>query len=333
MALTNIVVGSDDWITVGKALQSLGWPGWTFAAWNKWSKDKLKGYTDHTDLEARWKEWGDHDVTINELFDIAREHKRKAGTLIEPLDFWAKRQAPELPRGLLPKVIEDYAFNLAEIMGCDPAGLAMSALTVCSAAISDSIKVKLKVYDEWAEATRIWMALAGPVSAIKSPQMGRAAGPLMSINNALSREYANAMGAYNALSSEEKKETEKPKHKRMIVEDTTPEGAQPIMRDSPDGLLMVQDEMSGWLCSMEKYSGKGAGADRGFWLKSFNGRAYTWDRANPARGSGYIPNFSLNLLGAIQEELLRDIGQGEAQRWFPRTYEHRHPASCGGRKG
>jgi hypothetical protein len=47
-----------------------------------------------------------------------------------------------LPRGLLPKVIEDYAFTMGEIMGADPAGLAMAALTVCGAAISTALRCK-----------------------------------------------------------------------------------------------------------------------------------------------------------------------------------------------
>jgi len=179
-------------------------------------------------------------------------------------------------------------------------------LVVCATVISDSIRLKVKKHDTWTEAVRIWGALAGPVSAIKSPQMRRATGPLTRIDNELSKEYETAMAVYEELSSEEKKTTEKPKHKRVKLTDTTPEAAQPILRDSPDGLMLYRDEMSGWLCAMEKYSGnRGGGADRAFWLEGYNGHEYSWNRVG--RGSGFIPNFSINVLGAIQEDLLHEI--------------------------
>jgi hypothetical protein len=43
---------------------------------------------------------------------------------IEPADLWGNFQPAALPPGLLPKVIEDYAFTMGETMGADPAGLA-----------------------------------------------------------------------------------------------------------------------------------------------------------------------------------------------------------------
>ena len=41
---------------------------------------------------------------------------------VEPFDFWDQLRPPPLPRGLLPKLIEDYAFQLGDVMGADPAG-------------------------------------------------------------------------------------------------------------------------------------------------------------------------------------------------------------------
>jgi hypothetical protein len=282
-------------------------------------KMAVRTYVKHPELldkQSQLPKWLENDARIKklrvappvELKQEAKptESKTTSKPVIEPLDLWKKREPPLLPKGLLPKVIEDYAFNHAEMMGCDPAGLAMSALTVCAAAISDNVKLKVKKHDTWTEAARLWVALAGPVSAIKSPQMRRAAKPLTKIDAELSRAYEAAKAAYEEMDKEEKKTTGKPRHKRVRLEDTTPEAAQPILRDSPDGVLLILDEMSGFLCAMDKYSGgRGAGADRAFWLQTYNGVEYTWDRSG--RGSGFIPNLSVNLLGGIQEDLLRKM--------------------------
>jgi hypothetical protein len=90
------------------------------------------------------------------------------------------------------------------------------------------------------------------------------------------------------------------------MEDTTIEGAQEVLRDSPDGVLCLQDELSGWFGSMDKYAaGRGAAKDRGFWLQAFNGGQYAVNRIS--RGSFLIRNLSASVLGGIQPDPLRKI--------------------------
>jgi hypothetical protein len=55
-----------------------------------------------------------------------------------PVDLWSTFEPPRLPHGLLPSVIEDFAFEQGATMGTDPAGLAISALAVCAAAVAVS---------------------------------------------------------------------------------------------------------------------------------------------------------------------------------------------------
>jgi hypothetical protein len=107
-----------------------------------------------------------------------------------PVDLWARREAPELPTGLLPKVIEEFAIRQGYIMGADPAGIAMSALAVCGGAISDSISVQPKLHDiTWREAPRLWVALVGLPSMKKSPSLAAAVAPLQALDNARVARY------------------------------------------------------------------------------------------------------------------------------------------------
>lgn len=240
----------------------------------------------------------------------------------DPVDLWAKFDPPELPQGILPKVIEDFAFSHGETMGADPGGLAAAALAVCAAAIPDRIKLQVKVHDDrWRESARLWIGLIGEPSTKKSPLMSAAIAPLARLDTALFREYKRALSEYGKLGKEDQKAATPPKQRRLRIEDATIEATQGVLADSPDGVLLAQDELSGWFGSMDKYSGgRGAAKDRGFWLQSFNGGAYAVNRVG--RGADLIENLSVSLLGGIQPEPIRKIAHeshddGLLQRLFP----------------
>jgi len=238
-----------------------------------------------------------------------------------PVDPWAQRSHPTLPFGLLPAGIEDFARSQAEIMGVDAGGLAAAALAVCAAALPDRITLKVKRHDEWEESARIWVALIGNPSAKKSPIISAATRPLRSIDDDLVRAYLNEKRSYDGLDKAGKSEKPAPKQIRARMEDVTVEAAQEILRDSTEGVLLIRDELSGWFGSMEKYgTGKGAAADRSFWLQAFNGGSYSVNRVG--RGVVAIDNLSVSMLGGIQPEPIRRIAadaadDGLLQRLFP----------------
>lgn len=72
---------------------------------------------------------------------------------------------------------------------------------------------------------------------------------------------------------------------------------------------------------MDKYNGgKGASADRAFWLRSFNGGQFALNRVG--RGASIIDNLSVCMLGGIQPEPIRKLAgdavdDGLLQRLFP----------------
>ena len=85
------------------------------------------------------------------------------------------------------------------------------------------------------------------------------------------------------------------------------------------GILVLTDEISGWLGSMERYNNSGSRADRAFWLSAYDGGPRTVDRIK--RGEQYIPNLSASILGAIQPARLAEIqgltSDGLLQRFIP----------------
>jgi Protein of unknown function (DUF3987) len=239
-----------------------------------------------------------------------------------PVDLWQHRAHPPLPADLLPPVIEEFARAQGELMGVDAGGLAAAALAVCAAAIPDSIKLRVKRHDpHWLESARLWVAPIGDPSTKKSPLISAAAAPLKRLDRDLFRTHEESRRKYEALPAAERKDAVAPKHVRLRLEDTTIEAAQEVLKDSPDGVLCLQDELSGWFGSMDKYSsGRGAAKDRGFWLQAFNGGPYTINRIG--RGAVLIENLSVSLLGGIQPEPIRALAaeahdDGLLQRLFP----------------
>jgi DNA polymerase I-like protein with 3'-5' exonuclease and polymerase domains len=246
--------------------------------------------------------------------------------IIEPVDLWGRFDPPLLPSGFLPEVLERFAFEEADLTGADPSGIAVAALTVCAAALPDCIQVQVKKHDpNWMESARLWVGLIGLPSTKKTPIIQRAAKPLKRIDAELWRAYVAACECYEGLSKEERKQVERPRQRRLRIEDTTIEAAQEVLKDSPDGVLAIQDELAGWFGAMDKYSGRGAAKDRGFWLQSFHGGPYALNRI--ARGAAMIENLSVSLLGGIQPEPIRKIAEdtvddGLLQRLIPIVLRH-----------
>lgn len=240
----------------------------------------------------------------------------------EPVDLWQHYEAPSLPKGLLPEAIERFARGHADVMGVDPAGLAMATLCVCAATLSDAIKLQVKRHDPtWLESARLWVGLVGSPSMKKTPIMSAALRPLKRIDANLMRAYTEKRQQYDLLNAKERKGVDRPRQERRVISDATVEAAQEVLRDSPRGVLSAQDELSGWFGQMDKYApGKGSQADRGFWLQAFNGGSYSLNRI--ARGASYIPNCSISLLGGIQPEPIRAVANdthddGLVQRLLP----------------
>lgn len=240
-------------------------------------------------------------------------------TEANPVDLWATHEPPALPLGLLPKQIEDFAFILADVMGADAGGLAMAALACCGSMIDDRICLKVKKHERWTESARIWVTLVGGPSVLKSPVMRAAGSHIARLDSARVREYSDANQKWMQDKADGVKETPPKPAERLRINDATVEAAQEILKNTPRGILCIQDELAGWFASMER-NGKGKGGDNSFWLQAFNGGHFSVDRVG--RGAVSIENLSVSLIGGIQPDKIRGImseaaDDGMMQRFFP----------------
>lgn len=110
-------------------------------------------------------------------------------------------------------------------------------------------------------------------------------------------------------------EEEKKRPARLKATDITREMLASLEERAPRGLLLYSDELAGWLTQMNGYSGQSA---RTFYLQSFDGGIYTFDRVTAGR-SGRIEKHLLAVHGGMQpdvlnESILKGIDDGLAAR-------------------
>ena len=102
---------------------------------------------------------------------------------------------------------------------------------------------------------------------------------------------------------------------RLVVNDATVEKLGELLNENPNGLLLIRDELPGWLAKMESDEYQ---SDRAFYLEAFNGDGrFTYDRIG--RGTIAIENCTLSIIGGIQPSrlapLVRGAVSGHLQRW------------------
>ena len=92
-----------------------------------------------------------------------------------------------------------------------------------------------------------------------------------------------------------------PTERRYTTQDATVEKIGEILLANPRGILMLRDELSGWLRTLDRPGREG---DREFFLEAWNGEGgYTVDRIG--RGTLHIPALCLSVFGTVQPGKLR----------------------------
>jgi len=89
--------------------------------------------------------------------------------------------------------------------------------------------------------------------------------------------------------------------RRYLTHDPTVEKLGVILNENPRGILVVRDELTGWLYTLEKPGREG---DRQLYLEAWNGTgSYTFDRIG--RGTLHIPALCVSIVGGIQPARLQ----------------------------
>ena len=248
---------------------------------------------------------------------LPEEYLATADKYPEPINLFEKFAAQPLKRGLLPKVIDDHVFDLAEVINTDPAFGGIIALSAVAGLLDD--RIKLKVKDGFYESARLWTICCGESSAKKSPIMDAVLKPVDAIAKKVAKDdaiikqkqeiadarYAAQLKKYTIASLdskhpevEEPKQPERYERRRIKCDVLTREGLERALQDMPSGVYIHNDEISAWIGSMDAYKAYGVNADRPLWLRAYNGGQMQIDKVGA--GSYIIENWSATISGGIQ---------------------------------
>jgi Protein of unknown function (DUF3987) len=227
-----------------------------------------------------------------------------------------------LPESLRP-IVEDTAERM-QVPADYPAVIAV----LCLAGVTNRrAAIQPKAADtSWIVVPNLWGGIIAPPGLMKSPVISAVTQPLTRIESLWRAEHGSAMSDYRqeqeqaelrqAAWREQYKAAQKsgkdapvrpddsvaePVCGRLITQDATSEKLHEIMRDNPAGILVIRDELSGWLATLDKPGREG---ERGFFLSAWNGdTGYTMDRIG--RGSIHVDACCVSMLGGIQPARLR----------------------------
>ena len=237
---------------------------------------------------------------------------------------------------LLPKELRYFVRDVADRTQCPPDFVAVALIVGISAVVGRKFSIHPKQHDDWEVVPNQWGCIIGRPSAMKSPAMKQALRPLAALEAKEREKHRDAMTEHKAageiLDLERKSAKDKAKKlmtdgkkdaalaaltefandlpapvaRRYIVNDATVEKLGELLNENPNGLLLVRDELGGWLATMQTEDGA---VGRAFYLECFDGSgSFVYDRIG--RGTVFIESCCVSLIGGIQPSRIAPLVRG-----------------------
>jgi putative DNA primase/helicase len=244
-------------------------------------------------------------------------------------DGWPARQplpapeaVPALPAELVPVPLRPWLVDAAE-RACLPLELvAVPALVVAGSLVGRACGIRPEgARDGWTVVPNLWGAIVAPPGTLKSHAIGEATAPLRPLEAEALAEHAKARDGAEAEKAALAAELARLKgrkrgdvdrdgiadvmrrqrecevtERRLLTSDATPEKLGEILAGNPRGVLLLRDEIAGWLATFDRAGREG---ERALYLEAWEGlNPFTVDRIG--RGSVHIPALCVSVLGGIQ---------------------------------
>ncbi len=190
----------------------------------------------------------------------------------------------------LPSVIRQFVAEGAEAFPVPYELLAIPALVATRAAIGNACGVQLK--EGWQEKLSLYAAVICGSGTMKNSALDHATFPVKQ------RQTSN---------------------RRTWTSDATVESLAGLLTNNSRGLLVIRDELTGMVNSMNQYKG-GKGTDKEFYLSAWGGQSFVVDRA---RGKGTplsIDRPFVSVVGGLPPDVLPELdpSAGLADGFLPR---------------
>lgn len=232
-----------------------------------------------------------------------------------------------LNQDLLPSSFRPLVLDIAERMQVPLDYPAIVLLLCLAGVVGRRAVIQPKAADtSWVEVPNLWGGLIAPPGFMKSPVIQSASRSLVRLQEEWQRAYDQQLEQFSTEKEEFElrrsawreqfkqsaksnkpppdRPTDEPKEpvlRRLVANDSTLEALHQMMSHNPGGILLIRDELTGWLAMLDRPGREG---ERAFALSAWNGNtSHTIDRID--RGSIHVPACCMSMMGGIQPARLR----------------------------
>lgn len=231
---------------------------------------------------------------------------------------------PKITKDMLPSQIGNWVADVCERIESPLEVGVVNALSLIGNLIGNRVAIKPKQNDyNYLEYPNIWGMVIGSPSMKKTPVFAEISKSVNRIQANESKQYNEDMKQYNEdinIYTIRKKEFDKeiknskeddvikftmelptrPRRVLHFTQDATIEAIARVIDENPKGLLILRDELSGFLKNLDS---KGKEEYRSFYLEGWSSGSKSIERVGSA--PLYIPKLTLGVLGNIQPSLIK----------------------------
>jgi len=241
----------------------------------------------------------------------------------------------EFDLGVLSLIFREYVVDRAELMQVPPEYIAVPLMISLGATVGRAVSIQPKENDtSWRVVPNLWGAVVGDPGVMKSPAANAGLHFIQGVEETESQRYDE--GKYQDHAEREIKKARLEAIRlqlkraddskssdlispvkeiadlqadldrsdgpvRLLAHDSTIEKLAILFSENSKGLLLIRDELEGFLRQLEKQGREG---DRAFYLEAWNGNnQFSVDRVG--RGSLRVPYMCLSIFGTIQPGRIR----------------------------
>jgi hypothetical protein len=240
----------------------------------------------------------------------------------------ARREPPPFPLAVLGDAWERWTVATAEAAACPVDNVVAPLLATASALIGHARWAQAT--PGWAEPPHLWCGVVGDSGTGKSPGADALLRDVLpDIEGRMLGDFPDRLAqwraaaevhaaAFDTWKSEVRKAHKdgnpppmppadhaiaEPQAPRLRQTDVTIEKVATLLADAaPKGLLIVRDELSGWLLGMTAYNDAG----RAFWVEAYGGRPYRVERQKHPLPI-IVPRLAVAVTGGTQPEKLAEL--------------------------
>jgi len=218
-----------------------------------------------------------------------------------------KESSTIFPINFFPEEIEDVILEVCSVYKFNQDFLCASILCAAASAFGNTYSIRIK--EGWTERPTLFMAISSVPGVNKSAPLSWALRPIEKREKELYKQYKETVKLF--MLDEKNANKLPPPLIKTIVSDATPEAVVQQLHKNERGILIYNDELSGFLNTFQRYN---KGNDEQFYLSVWSGKSVVVDRKTSA--SIRINEPVINIIGTIQPSVLEKSFQGKEESGF-----------------